>query len=144
LILPATGTVYADAQILIYTVENHPVYDPLLAPLWAAVVAGTLDVVSSALSLTETLVGPLKAGDAPRVAEFEQFFLRPGIRLVPISTAVLRRAAEVRAASRLRTPDAIHAATALLLGYPLFLTNDHGFRGLTGLPVQILDDLLTP
>lgn len=32
--LPGSGLVYVDSQILIYTVERHPVYEPLLAPLW--------------------------------------------------------------------------------------------------------------
>ncbi len=30
LILPASGLVYLDANPLIYTVEKHPVYGPLL------------------------------------------------------------------------------------------------------------------
>jgi hypothetical protein len=40
LIIPASGLVYADTQALIYTVEKHPVYFPLLLPLWQAVQAG--------------------------------------------------------------------------------------------------------
>jgi hypothetical protein len=32
----------------------------------------------------------------------------------------------------------------MLTGCTLFLTNDTGFRGVAGLPVQILDDLRTP
>jgi hypothetical protein len=39
LTLPASGMVYADAQALIYTVEKHPTYGPLLCPLWQAVQA---------------------------------------------------------------------------------------------------------
>ena len=60
LILPATGVVYADAQVFVYTVEKHPVYSPLLRPLWDAVASGALTVSSSELSLMETVVGPLK------------------------------------------------------------------------------------
>jgi predicted nucleic acid-binding protein len=144
LILPPGGPVAVDAQIIIYSVERHPVYAPLLDPLWDAVQAGALEAVASELALMETLVRPIKQGDAALVARFDAFVVQPGMRLIPVSPTVLRRAAEVRATSRLRTPDAIHAATALLLGCPLFLTNDRGFRGLAGLPVQILDDLLTP
>jgi hypothetical protein len=64
LTLPASGLVYIDANPIIYTVEKHPVYGPLLVPLWQAAQAQTIEVVSSELALMETLVGPLKRGDA--------------------------------------------------------------------------------
>jgi predicted nucleic acid-binding protein len=144
LMLPIPGPIYADAQILIYTVEAHPVYGPPLAPLWTAVLAGSHDVVSSELAMMEVLVGPLKKGDANGVADFEQFFGMPGVRFEPITHTILRRAAELRAITRLRTPDAIHAVTALVIKCPMFLTNDRDFQKVPGLPVTILDDLRTP
>jgi hypothetical protein len=51
LILPAAGPVYADAQIFIYSVEKHPIYAPILRPLWEAVARGDLEVLSSELTL---------------------------------------------------------------------------------------------
>jgi predicted nucleic acid-binding protein len=144
LTLPSAGVVYVDAQVCIYTVEQHPVYSPLLRPVWQAVQNGNLDVVSSDLSLLETLVGPLKHANAPLAATYEQFFLQPGVRLLPITPQVLREAARLRATTRLRTPDAIHAATAALAGCALFLTNDLAFRSVATLPVVILQDHLTP
>jgi predicted nucleic acid-binding protein len=42
----------------------------------------------------------------------------------------------------LKTPDALHAASALQVGCVQFVTNDIGFRNVPGLPVVILDDLL--
>ncbi len=51
-------------------------------------------------------------------------------------------AAQLRATSGLKTPDAIHAATALEHGCTLFVTNDPAFRRLTTVPVVILGDLL--
>jgi predicted nucleic acid-binding protein len=139
--LPASGVVYADAQVFIYSVEKHPTYGPLLRPLWQAVQAGTLEVVSSELALMETLVGPLKKADAVLVADYEQFFQQAGVRLLPITQAVLREAARLRATTRLRTPDALHAATALLAGCVLFLSNDYGFRSVPGLPLVVLQDV---
>jgi hypothetical protein len=65
LTLPAHGSVYADAQVFIYTVERHPIYAPLLRPLWDAVAGGALSVVSSELSLMETMIGPLRDGAIP-------------------------------------------------------------------------------
>lgn len=44
----------------------------------------------------------------------------------------------------LKTPDALHAATALQAGCALFVTNDVGFRQVASLPLVVLDDLLIP
>jgi len=51
LILPSSGLVYADTQVLIYSVEKHPEYAPLLRPLWQSVEAEQAVAVSSELAL---------------------------------------------------------------------------------------------
>lgn len=142
--LPASGAVYIDTMTLIYTVERYPAYWPLLDPLWRAAQARTIEIISSELTLMEALVGPLKSGNATLERAFEQALLGTGMRLLPITQLVLREAAQLRATTRLRTPDALHAATAQLAGCALFVTNDAGFRGVPGLPLVVLDDLLTP
>ena len=61
----------------------------------------------------------------------------------PITQDVLREAARLRALiPGLKTPDAIHAATALVHGCALFVTSDVGFRRVPGLTLAILDDIL--
>ena len=145
LILPSSGPVYVDAQIVIYSVEKHPTYAPTLRPLWEAVARRDFEVVSSELTLLETLIGPLKRGDVTLEADYENFYLSPGVRLLPITMPVLRAGARHRAAlGSLRTPDALHAATAGSCGCTLLLTNDTIFRRIPGLPVVILDDVLGP
>ncbi|MFN0021904.1 MAG: PIN domain-containing protein [Pirellulaceae bacterium] len=42
------------------------------------------------------------------------------------------------------TPDAIHAATAILAGATLLVTNDYNLRQVTELSVAVLNDLLAP
>jgi predicted nucleic acid-binding protein len=144
LTLPTSGLVYLDANPIIYTVEKHPVYEPLLQPLWQAAQAKTIEVVSSELALMETLIGPLKSGNAILERQYEQALLGTDMRLIPITQPILREAARLRATTKLRTPDALHAATAQQAGCVLFVTNDAGFRGLTSIPLVILDDLLIP
>jgi len=144
LTLPASGLVYLDANPIIYTVEKHPVYAPLLQPLWQAAQAKTLEVVTSELTLMETLVGPLKSGDTALERAYEQALLGTDVRLLPITQPILREAAQLRATTRLKTPDALHAATARQAGCVLFVTNDPDFRGVASLPLVILDDLLKP
>ena len=38
----------------------------------------------------ETLIGPLKQGDAALEMDYENFFASPGIRLLPITSSILR------------------------------------------------------
>jgi predicted nucleic acid-binding protein len=135
--------VYADTQVLIYSVERHPLYAPLMRPLWAAVQSGTLEVISSELVILEALVLPIRNGDAGLIAAYDQFFVQAGFRLQAITGSLLREAARLRAVTRLRTPDAMHAATALQTNSALFVTNDQDFRRVSGLSVQILDDLIS-
>ena len=142
--LPLGGTVYVETPTVIYTVEAHPVYSPLLRPLWQAAQAQGLQVATSELTLMETLVHPIRNRDSALQAAYERLLLSmPEVRLLPLTQDVLREAARLRAdIPGLRTPDALHAATAPLSVCSLFLTNDAGFRRIPGLPLAILDDVL--
>lgn len=139
LALPSSGLVYVDAQIAIYSTDRHPLYAPLCLSLWQP----GATTVSSELILAETLVGPLRSGDITLAAEREALWHQPNTALFPITQDILRETARLRAAiPGLKTPDAIHAATALLHGCALFVTNDLGFRRVPGLPLAILDEIL--
>ena len=144
LTLPVSGLVYIDTMTLIYTVERYPAYWPLLEPLWLAAQAGTIEIVSSELTLMEALVGPFKSGDTTLERAYEHALVGTDMRLLPITQPILREAARLRASTKLRTPDAVHAATAQQVACVLFVSNDVGFRAVPGLPLAILDDLLKP
>lgn len=66
------------------------------------------------------------------------------LELLPVTVAVLRDGAALRAGFGLKTPDAIHAATASRAGCSMYLTNDTGFRRVPGLSPTILEDFLPP
>lgn len=144
LTIPSSGLVNLDTNPIIYSVEKHPVYWPLLQPFWHAAKGKTIEIVSSDLALMETLIGPLKSGDAALATAYEQLFHQAQTRLLPITQPILREAARLRATTKLKTPDALHAATATHIGCVLLVTNDVGFRGVASVPLLILDDLLTP
>src|SRR4051812_6190197 len=142
--VPAAGSVYFDANTIIYSVERHADYWPLLEPVWQAAKGNALEIVSSDLTLLEVLVAPLKSGDAALVAAYEQLFQQPQTRLIPISQSILRDAARLRATTNLKTPDAVHASTAQSTGCVLFITNDVSFRNVPSLPTVVLNALLKP
>ena len=142
--LPVGGKIYVETPVVIYTVEPHPSYAPLLRPLWQAVQAQSVQVISSELTLLEALVHPIRRKDSSLQAAYERLLLAtPAVALLPLTQDILREAARLRAViPGLRTPDALHAATALVAGCALFLTNDIGFRRVPGLPLALLDDVL--
>jgi len=97
----------------------------------------------SELAVAETLVRPIRERDLDLEAAFRDVFAAPEVEVVPATRRLWEETARLRAATGLKTPDALHAATALQAGCALFITNDADFRRVDGLPVTILDDLLT-
>lgn len=139
--LPPSGKVYVDAQIIIYSTNQHPTYLPLCMSVWKA--SGNVLVVSSELTLLETLVAPLREKDADLAQTRKDLWLQGNARLLPITKEILLLAAELRASiPSLKSPDAIHAATCFYHSCSLFVTNDAAFRRIPNLPLVLLDDLL--
>lgn len=143
LTLPPAGVVYVDANAVIYHVEKIEPYFTASAPLWTALDVGQQQVATSALTLLEVLVKPLRNGDQALVAVYQDVLLATvGFDSIPIQRAVLEQAAALRANHSLKTPDAIHAASALLVGSSLFVTNDPAFRRVPGLNVAVLSEVV--
>ena len=142
LILPTGGSVYIDANAIIYSVERIEPYRELLAPMWQEAGAGRFALASSELVVLETLIKPLREGNARLEMLFRSIFAAAEMDLIPATLAIWEDAARIRAATGLKTSDALHAATALQAECTLFVTNDGDFRRVQGLPVAVLDDLL--
>jgi predicted nucleic acid-binding protein len=140
--LPIGSKVYIDTPVLIYTLENHQDYYPLLKQLWAKFENNQVSITSSELIITEALVSPLRSENMVSIANYEQIIFHAGINLIPIDRSILLAATKLRVKYKLKTPDAIHAATALSIGCNRFITNDKGFRNIAGLPTLILSEVL--
>ena len=141
LILPTGGSVYVDANAIIYSVERVEPYRSLLDPMWEEARGGRFTLASSELIVLETLIKPLREGNAHLKMLFRSIFAAAEMELVPATLAVWEDAARIRAETGLATPDALHAATALRTGCTLFITNDTDFHRVQGLPTVILDDM---
>ncbi len=142
LTLPTSGIIYVDTAPIIYGIEKNPDFAAFLLPLWQSVQSGQITMATSALTLLETLVLPLKHNDTLLIAAYERALTATKTLLLPITNDILREAANLRAQFNLKTPDAIHAASALGCGCAQFITNDGIFRRVTGLNVIVLSDLL--
>jgi len=137
------GPVGLDTAIFIYFVEEHPAFLPLVEPVFEAIDSGKIKAVTSALTLLETIVVPLRSGDHALAKRYESLLTGSrGLTFVQLELPVLRAAAHLRALTRLKTPDAIQLAAALTEGCTTFLANDHRFPQLPGIRILQLDDYL--
>ena len=139
--LPDRGPIYMDACGFIYSVERIEPYRTLIEPVWRQAQTGQFSIVTSELSIVETMVKPLREDDAVLKRLFRDLLNSSEVRLVPTTRVLWEAAAEIRAALNLRTPDALHAATSIQERCSLFVTNDSAFRRVSGLPVVVLDEL---
>lgn len=124
-----------DTAPLIYHVEEKVPYLAAVDPFFAALTAGEFRVVTSVLTLSEALVQPVRHNDTPLAAIYRSILLNtPGLIITPVSIQIAERAAAIRAAHRrVRLPDAVQLATALIGGADFFLTNDIALPPLPGL-----------
>jgi predicted nucleic acid-binding protein len=140
---PKNGEIiYIDTAIVIYTIEGNSNYLTALEPLWEQFQTGNIEIMTSELTLMEVLVQPLKHNDATLVTDYEEFLTASSIQLLPIDRTILKNAAQLRSTKNIKTPDAIHASTAMQHSCTMFLTNDRGFQNIPGLPSMILDQVI--
>jgi predicted nucleic acid-binding protein len=132
-----------DTAPLIYYLETHPTYLPLVDPFFNALAQGELQVVTSVITLIEVLVVPLRQGNTALAARYRELLLTSqGLTMHPLSTSIAEDAARLRATYTIRTPDAVQIATTLAAGAGAFLTNDARLAAVRELRVVVLEDLL--
>lgn len=131
-----SGPVALDTQIFIYFIEEDGRYLPLIKPLFEAIDGGDLLAVTSGLSLMEVLVVPYRLGNAALADRYESLLTRSrGLRFIEVDRPLLKAAAQLRATFKLKPPDAIQVAAALVGNCTSFLTNDRRIRAVPGLKI---------
>jgi predicted nucleic acid-binding protein len=143
--VPDGALVAFDANAVIYYVEEHDVFFPILAPVFAMIPAGRLQAHVATITFMEVLVAPLRYSQEQLANRYREILTDTlGWTLRPLTQRTAERAASIRAATNLRTPDAIVAATALESGCSHLMTNDPAFRRVEGLQVLVVSDFVTP
>ena len=93
------------------------------------------------VALSEVLTLPAQRDDQQAMVDYELFLTNfPNLRLVPLDVTLARETALVRAATRLRTPDAVQVAAARLAGADAIVGNDRRWQGRVNGPALILLD----
>ena len=130
------GRVAVDTAIFIYFIEENPRFLPEITPLFTEADQGKRELITSALTLLEVLVVPYRAGNRLLAERYEALLTRSrGIRLVELSHDQLRAAAQLRAATSVKTPDALQLVAAIGGGCTTFLTSDRRLPPVPGLRI---------
>jgi predicted nucleic acid-binding protein len=132
-----------DTSVFIYQLEKNPRYFPFSDTVFVWLEQSGNSAITSTLSMTELLVPAYRDGDARRLQQYRGLMITyPRLRLIAPDFEIADVAARLRADYGLKTPDAIHSATALQLNVSAFVTNDPAFRRVKELDTLILDDIL--
>jgi predicted nucleic acid-binding protein len=132
-----------DTSVFIYQLEANARYLPLTDPVFAWLERPEHTAVTSTITMTELLVPAYRSGGEQMVDEFYSLlttypnldWIAPGLEIADI-------AARIRAAHRLRTPDALQAATAIYAHATGLITNDLAFERLERLDALVLERLI--
>ena len=142
--IPAGAEIALDTDCLIYYVEEHDRYLPVVEPVVERVVQGTFRAHVSVVSLLVVLVLPLRNGQQDVADTYRETLGDPSVvSLHPVTQAQAERAAEIRAEYRLETSDSLIAAMALQANCSHFITNNASdFRRVPGLNVLAIDNFV--
>ncbi len=140
--LQGVQRLYIETAPLIYYVEENPSYVLKMDVFIAAVDTASIEAVSSVITLVEVLPHPIREGNTTLEQEYRTILSYSGnFSLLPVTMQIVDIAAGLRARYNLRTPDALHVATALEAGCDAFLTNDAAIKRVTEMRVLVLDEL---
>jgi hypothetical protein len=87
---------------------------------------GRIEIITSALTLLEVLDVPYRRGDHVLAGRYESILTRSrDVRIADISGDHLRAAAQLRAGTRVKVPDAVQLVAAFD-NQPAILRGEHG------------------
>jgi predicted nucleic acid-binding protein len=117
-------------------------YLGVLLPLLDRVREGRAQMILSAITELELLVGPERRGDRDAVEKIGDFLSEDGIYVVDVTRPIARRAATLRPNNRISVADAVIMATVIETGSDLVVGNDHRWANVPSIPYLSLDDVV--
>ena len=132
-----------DTAPIIYFIEKNQRYLNIVRPVFAAIDAGSIEAITSTITLLEVLVQPLKANNKSLAEKYREVLLySEGLTTFEILHEVSEMSSELRAKHSIKTPDAIQLAVCMLYGANKFITNDPALKKVSDIDVLVLDDFL--
>ncbi len=132
-----------DTMIFIYHFEGNNEYIPFTRALFGLVEDGVIEGKTSVITRLEILVAPERRNNKLMVDRYKMVLERfPHLEVVSVDAQVTDLAAIIRAKYRVRAPDAIQLATAILKGVQAFVTNDESLKRVREIEVLNIKDIV--
>lgn len=128
-------------MVFVYLVEDHPVFGSKIERIYRRMLERGDTLSTSTLTLGEALVGSIKGGDSALGEKMRTVLKSDEVELLPFHARTAEIYAELRASLLVKSPDAIHLATAAEARTDIFLTNDAHLRRLTIPGIQFIAGL---
>ena len=132
--------VYFDTNIFIYLFEGNKDYARLLGEIQTLIENEQIHVFSSDLVYTELLPPHARKGNKKAIEQTIDFL--NAFDITTASKEVFIDAGILRGEMNMKTPDAIHVATAMASNCNIFLTNDKDIQVRQDLKKILLSDYL--
>ena len=133
-----TTKVYLDTNVFIFLADENSQFFPSVSSLLKSRIDINCSLITSVLTRTEILSDPNSQKSDNRA--FKVFDAFSDIQTLDMNSAIADLAAAIRKQTNLKTPDAIHGATAIESRASEFVTGDRAFKRLEafGLKVTLL------
>ena len=132
-----------DTSVFIYQLEAYPKYLSLTAEVFSWLERPGAVAVTSTVTMMELLIQPYRDSDEKRVREFYGLLSTyPNLEWIAPTLEIADLAAQLRARHRLRTPDALQAATAICAQATGLITKDPVFEQVQGFETVVLNRLI--
>lgn len=130
-----------DTAPFIYYIEEHEKYFPLIKSIFDKIDEFEIDAVTSTITLLEVLVQPIKENDKELEKQYLEILIdNENLELIDINVVIAKKASEIRANYKIKTPDAIQLASGIVNQCDSFLTNDKDLKKVKEINVIVLDD----
>lgn len=131
-----------DTSTLIYLLEEHPTHATKARRLFERIEKGSLKAIFSIVGMIELLTGVKKKGKKDLAQDYKLLLSHlPNFDIYSIDETIVDVASDLRVKYGIRTPDAIHMATAIAKGAALFVTNDRALKKVKEIKIISLNDL---
>jgi predicted nucleic acid-binding protein len=136
--------VYFDTNVIIYILNNEAPFSHACLPFFEAVENGDIVGCTGEIGLSELLVRPMQTNDLFGIDYVKSLFDERGyFELLPHTREMFELSAYIRATQKLKTVDAVHAATAIKNGCHFMLTHDEKIaKNVKGLNIINIKDFL--
>jgi predicted nucleic acid-binding protein len=142
--LEGVKKVFLDTAPIIYFIEAHQQFGPLVKQVVDLINENRIQAVTSVLTISEVLPKPVETGNEELAKKFMTYLRSgPNLDLITIGETISESAGKLRGKHPyLKTVDAIQISAALDAEADAFLTNDKKLSGIKEIRMILLSDYL--